>query len=136
MKNPSRRSFIKKAGVAAAVPLTGIAAPGTKSRTMKNIFVHQVYFWLNNPDKSSDRQALIEGLQKLAKVKTIKSYHMGHPAGTPREVVDGTYAISWLALFKNKEDQAAYQVDPIHIKFVEDYGHLWSRVIVYDSVDA
>jgi hypothetical protein len=40
-----------------------------------------------------------------------------------------------LVLFKDKADQDAYQVDPIHLKFVEQYAHLWSRVVVYDSVD-
>jgi Stress responsive A/B Barrel Domain len=136
MNSPSRRSFIKNACVAAVVPLTCTATLDAKPKTMKNIFVHQVYFWLKNPGKAAGRKALIKGLQKLAKVKTIKSYHIGQPAGTPREVVDGSYAISWLAIFRNKEDQNAYQVDPIHKKFVADYDYLWSKVVVYDSVDA
>jgi len=136
MKNPSRRSFIKKASVAVLVPLTGAAAIETKPKTMKNIFIHQVYFWLKNTGSEADRSKLIEGLQKMAKIKLLKNCHIGLPAGTPREVVDGSYAVSWLAFFKTKADQDAYQVDPIHKKFVEDYGHLWSKVVVYDSVDA
>ncbi|MES1218452.1 MAG: Dabb family protein, partial [Bacteroidota bacterium] len=75
------------------------------------------------------------GLTKLSKVKTIKQFHMGKPAGTSREVIDGTYAISWLTLFDNGADQESYQKDPIHLKFVEDYSSLWKKVIVYDSVD-
>ncbi|TAK41722.1 MAG: Dabb family protein [Saprospiraceae bacterium] len=136
MKNPSRRRFIKTAGATAMLPLAGSAGFASKPKTMKNIFVHQVYFWLKTPESKDDIHMLIGGLQKLATVKTIKSYHIGHPAGTPREVVDGSYAVSWLAFFKTKADQDAYQVDPIHKKFVEDYSHLWSKVVVYDSVDA
>lgn len=102
---------------------------------MKNIFVHQVYFWLKNPDSKTDRDKLVEGLKTLTKVKTLRSYHIGLPAASTRDVVDGSYAISWLTIFKDKAAQDAYQVDPIHLKFVEDYKHLWSRVIVYDSTD-
>ena len=31
--------------------------------------------------------------------------------------------------------QDAYQIDPIHLAFVENYKHLWTKVVVYDSVD-
>lgn len=136
MKNQSRRNFIKTAATsAAALPLAGTISPESKPKTMKNIFVHQVYFWLKNPGSESDKAKLIEGLNMLTKVKTIKSYHIGVPAGSSRDVVDGSYSISWLTIFKNKAAQDAYQVDPIHLKFVQDYKHLWSKVIVYDSID-
>lgn len=99
----------------------------------KNIFVHHVYFWLHNPE---DKDKLIAGLQKLSSVQTIKTFHIGRPAATSREVIDSSYAISWLVIFDNKEDQDSYQSDPIHLKFVDECAHLWNRVVVYDSVDA
>ena len=100
----------------------------------KNIFIHHVYFWLNNPDSIADRNQLIEGLNKLSSVTTIKTFHIGLPAATSREVIDSTYAVSWLLLFKNKEDQDSYQTDPVHLKFVDDCKHLWNKVVVYDTV--
>ncbi len=100
-----------------------------------NIFIHHVYFWLNNPDNAEDKDALIAGLQKVTKVTTIKTSHIGKPAGTNRDVVDRSYAISWLLTFSTKEDEASYQTDPIHLKFVEECKHLWKRVVVYDTVD-
>ncbi|MEC7471585.1 MAG: Dabb family protein, partial [Pseudomonadota bacterium] len=30
----------------------------------------------------------------------------------------------------------AYQTHPLHVKFVEQCSHLWSKVVVYDSVSA
>ena len=39
----------------------------------QDLFVHHVYFWLENPDSVADREALLEGLNKLAKVPTIRS---------------------------------------------------------------
>jgi hypothetical protein len=127
-----RKSFLQ----AAAMGTLGILAPKL-SRNMpeKNLFVHHVYFWLKNPDSKDDYNKLLEGLQALSKVTTIKMCHMGKPAGTNRDVIDRSYSVSWLLLFNNKEDQDKYQVDPIHLKFVEQYAQLWSKVIVYDSVD-
>lgn len=136
MKNQSRRNFVKTAaGSAALLPLAGNLEMESKPKKMKNLFIHQVYFWLKNPGNEADKVKLVEGLNKLATVQTIKNYHLGMPAGSSREVVDGSYAISWLAVFKDKASQDAYQIDPIHLKFVEDYSHLWSKVIVYDSVN-
>lgn len=96
-------------------------------------FVHHVYFWLKDPDNHADRDRLVEGLQKLSKVSTIDMYHIGQPADTDREVIDRSYSISWLTLFRTKEAQDAYQVDPLHLQFVEDCSALWSKVVVYDS---
>jgi hypothetical protein len=101
----------------------------------KNGFIHHVYFWLKNPESHSDLEQLIDGLVKLSKVKTVQQFHMGKPAATRRNVIESGYSVSWLLLFKNKEDQDSYQVDPIHLKFVEECAHLWSKVVVYDTVD-
>jgi hypothetical protein len=100
----------------------------------KNVFIHHVYFWLKNPLSKEDRDALVEGLKKLSSVTTIKTFHIGVPAATSREVIDSSYAVSWLLLFKNKEDQDSYQTDPGHLKFVEECSHLWNKVVVYDTV--
>ena len=102
----------------------------------KNILIHHVFFWLNHPDSTEDLQSLKQGLEKLSAVKTIKAFHIGRPADTRRDVIDSSYALSWCTIFESKEDQDHYQVDPIHLKFVEECSELWSRVVVYDSVDA
>ena len=101
-----------------------------------NVFVHHVYFWLANPGSPEDKEALLAGLQKLSAVKTIQFFHIGEPATTSREVIDVSYSLSWLLFFKDKADQDSYQVDPDHLKFVEECKHLWKQVIVYDSVNA
>ncbi len=102
---------------------------------MKNVFIHHVYFWLTNADSTADRSKLVEGLTKLAEVKTINLFHIGKPADTNRDVIERGYAVSWLVHFTNAADQASYQTDPIHLNFVDTCKHLWSKVIVYDSVD-
>lgn len=136
MIKTSRRKFITYTGKTVMAGSAIFAANSFMHQSdMKNIFIHHVYFWLKNPGNTTDRDKLIEGLTKLSKVKTIKQFHIGKPADTNRDVIDTSYAISWFVLFDTAKDQAIYQTDPIHLKFVEDYSHLWQKVIVYDSVD-
>lgn len=100
----------------------------------ENPFIHHVYFYLNNPESMEDRDKLVEGLNKLATVSTIQKHYIGFPASTDREVIVKDYAVSWMCFFNNLEEEEMYQKDPIHLKFIEDYGHLWATVKVYDSV--
>jgi Stress responsive A/B Barrel Domain len=137
MKKQTRRQFVQKAGQAFAI--TGLLSFGNSNASAmpaKNLFVHHVYFWLKNPGSKEDLLKLLDGLQKLSSVKTIKMFHIGKPADTNRDVIERTYAVSWLLLFENKADQESYQEDPIHKKFIADCSSVWSKVIVYDSVDA
>ena len=101
----------------------------------KNEFIHHVYFWLKNPEDKDDCNLLIEGLNKLSKAAIIKDFHIGKPAATNREVIDSSYAVSWLLFFKNKEDQDSYQTDPMHLKFIDECAQLWNKVVVYDTVN-
>ena len=102
----------------------------------KNGFIHHVFFWLKNTGNQQDLSQLIEGLKKLSKVPEIQYFNIGIPASTNREVIDSSYSVSWLLLFKNAEDQEVYQTHPIHLKFIEECSDLWRKVIVYDAVNA
>ncbi len=103
---------------------------------MQDIFIHHVFFWLNEPENTIHKLQLIEGLQKLSLVSTIKSFHIGKPADTDRDVIDNTYDVSWMLFFANAADQHTYQTDPIHLNFIETCSHLWQKVKVYDTVTA
>jgi len=132
----NRRQFLSdssKAGMAGTLIFAGTKATDME---MKNIFVHHVYFFLNNPDSAEDQAALLKGLKKLATVPGIQNFHIGVKADTHREVIERGYALSWLAIFANPDDQAGYQTDPIHLEFIDECQHLWKKVIVYDSIDA
>ncbi|MDR6708814.1 MULTISPECIES: Dabb family protein [unclassified Novosphingobium] len=91
---------------------------------------HHVFFWLKNSD---DRDALIAGLESLRAIPQIRALHIGIPAATEqRDVVESGFAVSELMQFDSPADQKAYQDHPLHLRFVEQCGHLWSRVVVYD----
>ena len=100
------------------------------------MFVHSVYFWLKNSGNKEDKAKLIEGLKKLSKVKTIKNFYIGQAAATRRDVIDSSYDVSWLLFFDSATDQDSYQTDPVHLKFIEECSSLWSKVVVYDTIDA
>lgn len=131
----TRRTFIADAGKVALGSTVAMATQENK-KSFKKMFVHHVYFWLNNARSQEDTRKLLEGLNKLSRVKTIKMFHIGKPAGTSREVIDGSYDVSWLVMFKNRADQDSYQIDPIHLQFVEECKNLWKKVVVYDSLEA
>jgi len=136
MKN--RRSFIKKAtagmALAALMPLSKNTTAGEVKLT--GALLHHVFFWLKEPKNEAHKKQLVNALNELLKVKTIKLSHIGFPAGTEsRDVVDHSYSVSFLTMFDSQSDQDAYQIDPIHLKFVDENSYLWGKVVVYDSVD-
>ena len=136
-KTNSRRRFIKQAGILTAAANLGIfAAAKAESMNVSQPFIHHVYFWLKNPQSQDDYKKLLEGLQKLSKVKTIKEFYIGKPADTKRDVIDSSYSVSWLLIFNSRADQDSYQTDPIHLKFIDECSALWTRVVVYDTVSA
>ena len=130
MKSFSRRKFISKASLLAAVPLIFKTMP---EKSSSKPLVHHVFFWLKNPGSAADREKLIEGLNTLRAVKEVKQLLVGVPASTEkRDVVDNSYDVSELMFFDGVEAQLAYQIHPIHLAFVEKYSHLWAKVVVYD----
>lgn len=133
----SRRNFVMK--IAAGMAATTMASVSVKAEAsqapMKNMFVHHVFFWLKEPKNQEARTAFEKGLQQLIQVPQIQSSHIGTPVESDREVVDDSFTYSYMAFFRNQEDQNAYQTHPIHLKFIEDCQHLWEKVIVYDTMD-
>ena len=102
----------------------------------KKLLAHHVFFWLKNPDSKEDLRTLIDGLKTLAKIPSVRGLHIGTPASTEqRNVVDASYSASELIFFDDVAGQDAYQVHPIHEKFVENCSRLWKKVVVYDSMD-
>ena len=136
MKN--RRSFLKKlaagAAVAGLLPLSNKASAGEVQ--LKGALIHHVFFWLKEPKNEAHKKQLVKALNDLLKVETIKLSHIGFPAGTEsRDVVDHSYSVSYMTMFADQAGQDAYQVHPLHVKFVEENSHLWDKVVVYDSLD-
>jgi hypothetical protein len=126
--------MLSAAGIAAAA--AGPAMAAKPSALPDELFVHHVYFWLKEPGNPEAREALVAGLRKLRACPDILWSHIGLPAPSERDVVEDGYSVSWLAFFADKAAEDRYQVDPIHLQFVEQCAALWDRVIVYDTEQA
>jgi hypothetical protein len=100
----------------------------------KKMMAHIVYFWAKPDLSASDRQKFEAGLNSLLKIKSLKQGHLGKPAATEaRDVVDKSFNYTLMLFFDDVKGHDAYQIDPIHLKFVEENKQYWTRVIVYDS---
>jgi hypothetical protein len=110
-----------------------IMAPTVNLNDSSGKVLHHVFFWLKNPESESDKLLLKEGLQTLSQIPQVKNLQIGEPASTvKRDVVVNDWQVSELMTFDSSEDQDAYQLDPVHLAFVENYSHLWVKVVVYD----
>jgi hypothetical protein len=126
MTDTGRRNFLTASAIAGAALVASPAMPK---------LLHHVFFWLKNPESKADLEKLIAGVKSLAAIETVRSIHVGVPASTEkREVVDNSYHVSELLGFDDVAGQDAYQVHPLHKKFVDEHQHLWSKVVVYDAL--
>lgn len=134
MTSHSRRDVIIAATAIAGAGAVGEAtAAAPAKKTAIPPVVHHVFFWLKNPKSKEDLAKLLAGLRTLGGIETVKAIHIGVPAETEqRGVVDASYSASEILFFDDVAGQNAYQVHPIHQKFVADCQHLWERVVVYD----
>ena len=95
--------------------------------------VHHVFFWLKNPESKVERDQLIAGIKKLKGIETVNNLQVGIAAKTEkRDVIDNSWSVSELMYFTDLKAQAIYQSHPLHLEFIDNCGHLWSKVLVYD----
>jgi hypothetical protein len=99
------------------------------------MFIHSVYFWLREDLTEEERQRFIRGVNSLTSIESVHYAWVGRPASTNRPVIERGYSYSLTAVFDDDAAQDAYQVDPVHDVFREECGSLWSRVLIYDSVE-
>lgn len=127
-----RRSFFKNSVFASLVlGIPVLLGMGIKKPKIEGKFVHMVFFYLKEATSVDEFIAITSNF--IISIDLVKSYHLGVPAGTPRDVVDNSYSVCLVATFDSKEDQNAYQVHPIHLKYVEDHKDKWHKVVIYDS---
>ncbi len=98
------------------------------------MLVHTVFFWLKPDLSPAQRAEFRRAVESLAGIKAVESVYVGTPAPTQkRPVIDDTYSVALTVLCKDVAAQDAYQVDPLHLKFVENFKSYWVRVQIYDA---
>ncbi|MBE8722914.1 Dabb family protein [Sphingobacterium pedocola] len=135
-----RRHFINKSTASiAALTLTSVAAKANiateKKDSIPGTIVHTVFFWLKEGLAEQDIQNFTGFFEELRKVPTVQSLHYGKPAlTTPREVVDNSFSYNLIVTFANIDDINVYETHPFHLKAIEKYSHLWTKVKVSDTM--
>ena len=119
-------------GAAAAVALASSSAANADEA--ETGFMHHVFFWLKEPNNEAHRKQFLGAIAKMKKIPTIQRCVIGKPAGTPREVVDNSWTFDWYVTFAGRDAWQVYNDHEIHKKFIEEVGHLWERVQVYDTL--
>ena len=98
-------------------------------------FSHTVFFWLHHPEKEADRAQFEKALKEFL---NESEYALTHFIGTPpvatREVVDDSFTYALILSFESAAAQEAYQQEEAHLRFIEEAGSLWKKVVVYDAM--
>ncbi len=92
-----------------------------------------MFFWLNEPNNQKARQEFLDAIVKMKAIPAVKFFMVGTPAGTPRDVVDGSYTFDLLVTFEDKKAWQIYNDHPIHDEFRKK-APLWKKVQIYDSI--
>jgi hypothetical protein len=95
---------------------------------------HNVYFWLKPELTPAQRAEFRRGVESLAGIKSVTKVDVGVPAKTGvRPVIDHSYDFALIVQCRDVAAHDAYQVDPLHLAFVDKFKAYWSRVQIYDS---
>ena len=98
---------------------------------------HYVLFWLTEGLNEQEVNEFTVFFEMLRTISTVKSLRYGRPAQTnQRGVVDNSFTYNLIVTFENLHDIGIYEAHPVHLTAIEQYGHLWEKVIVHDSVVA
>ncbi len=98
------------------------------------MLIHSVFFWLKPGLSPAERAHFRAEVGKLAAIRSVGSLYVGAPAKiAQRDVTERGFDFALTILFKDGPAHDAYQVDPVHLAFVEGNKASWTRVQVFDS---
>jgi len=128
-----RRNFLMAPMVLMTAPTW--AHPVHPSQDIQtNTIVHVVNFWLKKDISEKDKMNFTQFFEELRKIDVIQTLHYGVPAQTnPRPVVDNSFDYTLIVTFKDLKDITSYETNPVHLKAIEKYQHLWTKVMVKDT---
>jgi hypothetical protein len=98
------------------------------------MLIHSVYFWLKEGLSAAERSHFSDEVRKLAAVPSVTKLYVGSPSKiAERAVTDRSFDVALTIIFADGPAHDAYQVDPIHLAFVEGNKTVWTKVLIYDS---
>lgn len=98
------------------------------------MLVHTVYFWLKPELTAQQRADFRRGVESLSAIKAVDKIYVGTPAATEkRPIIDSSYSVALTVVCQDVAAHDAYQVDPIHLAFVNTFKTFWFKVQIYDA---
>ncbi|MEO9477621.1 MAG: Dabb family protein [Cyclobacteriaceae bacterium] len=128
------KKLINRSMLLLAVSFIGFSCCQTRGGAQKELdeeLMHTVLIWADN---EADLGVLIaESTEFLEEIDEVKTYFVGTPAMTPRDVVDNSYSVFLTMTFENQEDLKTYLDHPAHVAFLNKHKTNWDRILIYDS---
>ncbi|MBL9190358.1 MAG: Dabb family protein [Opitutaceae bacterium] len=98
------------------------------------MLVHTVYFWLKPELTAAQRADFRKGVESLGKIKSVEKIYVGAPAKTvKRPIIEDSYSVALTVVCRDIAAHDAYQIDPIHLEFVNAFKTFWNKVQIYDA---
>jgi hypothetical protein len=102
--------------------------------SQQSTLFHNVYIWLHDAAPADTVQTVANAARTLlTEITGVQNLVVAAPAGSPHPLVDGSYALVLLMEFPDAAALDAYDSHPDHVRFVDEYKHLFSRLEVYNS---
>jgi hypothetical protein len=98
------------------------------------MFAHTVYFWLRPELSDEEVQTFYQGLDSLCTIDCAQHISWGKPANTDRAIIDRSYSAGLITVFADEAAHDIYQDHPVHEAFRQTCGHLWHKIVIYDTV--
>ena len=97
---------------------------------------HVVVVWLKTPGNEGARAQLIEASKRFEEIPGVLRVTAGRPLPSTRPVVDSSFDVAVMILFRDRQAMNDYEVHPLHAQAVEEIlKPLAGRVLIYDAVD-
>jgi hypothetical protein len=98
------------------------------------MLIHTVIFWLKKDLTEDQKVEFTNEVKTLGEISSVESFHLGTPAPTPkRPVIEDSYDYAITVVLKDMDAHDQYQVDPIHLDFIDKCKDMWERVVIYDA---
>jgi hypothetical protein len=101
-------------------------------KQINSMFHHLVFFYLRKDLTPAERSLFESKLKGLEKLNLYHLHLLVGPIPSERPIVDSSYDYAEMFIFKSKAEHDAYQVDPIHVDFVQTCKPFWSSIKIYD----
>ncbi len=130
MNGVARRARLIATAVLTSLVLGACAAPPPGEPGV----AHVVIVWLNDPDDSEARAALVHASLGFESIDGVEQVLVGGPIESDRPIVDDSFDLSIVVVLRDRAALETYLAHPDHVRAGREVlAPAAARVLVYDS---